>query len=76
MRIKDFINEMTLEWFPNEYGPWVNFNCFDPLFTLSELRIMEKSGIIELDKTRKRFRLTMKATKILWENYDNKEGLL
>ncbi len=61
MKIKDFLLEMDEEWLPNEYGKWIDFDQFDPPFTLSELKQMEKSKIIELSLKNKKFRLTMKA---------------
>ena len=61
MRIDAFVAEMTDEMFPSMVGPWTTFDSFDPPFSYSELKKMERSGIIEMDRVNEKFRLTLKA---------------
>lgn len=62
MSVKDFLAEIPPENFPNEVGPWMAYDMFDPPFLVGQLRDMRKQGMIELDQKNRRFRLTMKAT--------------
>jgi len=64
MKVKDFLEEFSYEDFPSLEGPWIDFDCFDPPFTLTELKTMAKQKIIILNIANKKFCLTMEATKI------------
>lgn len=64
MKAKEFIREFTEEQFPCESGLWVGFDDHDPPFTMIELTVMHRQGIIDMDKPNRRYRLTMKATKL------------
>lgn len=48
--VADFFNEHDHDHFPEEYGPWISEDHFDPKFKRSTLLAMEKSGYIELSK--------------------------
>ena len=67
-KIRNFLVEMLEEQFPQQFGPWIAFDVFDPKWTRKELREMKRNGLIQLDEKNKRFRLTMKATLVneLW----------
>lgn len=64
MTIKEFLNEMDDGYFPEELGIEQDFYFYDPPFTNSELKKMEKSGIIKVNWQDEYFQLTKKATEI------------
>lgn len=70
MSISSFLAEIPTENFPQEFGPWMSYEQFDPQFPSYQLAFMNKSGIVELDEFNKRFRLTLKATKFLQKKHD------
>jgi hypothetical protein len=59
----NFLENFEDDQFPEELGPSIGYADHDPPFTISELRRMQKSGLIVLDEARRTYRLTMKATK-------------
>lgn len=61
MKIAEFLAEFYNEQFPSNVGPWIGFDAHDPPFTLSQMKQMDKAGIIILDIENKQYRLTMKA---------------
>ena len=63
MKIADFVAEFEDEHFPSEVGPSIGVEDHDPPFTLSQLRSMEKRGLILLGADCGTYRLTLKATR-------------
>lgn len=61
MTINEFLANFEKKDFLHEKGPWMSFKSFDPPFKRDELRAMRKQGIIELEESNKRFRLTLWA---------------
>jgi len=64
LKASDFIKEFEEECFPSEKGIWISFEDHDPPFLMRELNAMEKQGIIEIEKAQRRYRFTLKATKL------------
>ena len=61
MKTLDFLENFSEENFPSELGQELNFDWFDPQFTKSELKQMEKTGIIKVNWDKEFFQLTLKA---------------
>jgi len=61
MKQSDFLNEFLESDFPHEKGPWKLEECFDPPYKESDLKQMEKAGLIERESGK--FRLTLQAAK-------------
>lgn len=64
MKAADFVLEFSSHHFPAEHGPWIGLDDHDPPFTKTELRQMERQGVIELQLDNSRYRLTLKASKM------------
>ena len=61
MKTLDFLENFSEEDFPSELGRELNFNWFDPEFTKTELKQMEKAGIIKVNWNKEFFQLTLKS---------------
>jgi hypothetical protein len=65
MKAEEFLSEFDYDQFPQETGPWIGLHYHDPPWKQSELKQMEKHGLIEFNGDRTRYRLTLKATKVI-----------
>jgi hypothetical protein len=63
MKAADFLCEFVADQFPQPVGPWISVDAHDPPWTRSQLKQMERQGLIELNRTDTHYRLTLKATK-------------
>ena len=61
MKINDFLENFSDDDFPSDVGMEIKFDRFDPQFTSSELKQMEKAGIIKVNWNKEFFQLTLKA---------------
>lgn len=68
MKIDDFLENFSEEDFPSDIGREMCFDFFDPQFTKTELKQMEKAGIIKVSWNDEYFQLTMKAAKLRKDN--------
>lgn len=64
MKASDFLAEFSEDEFPSELGVLQFVHDFDPPLKNSELLDMQRQGLIWLSDDWKRFRLTMKATRM------------
>jgi hypothetical protein len=64
MKASEFLKEFDGSQFPDEYGPWIAIDSHDPPFTMSQLKRMEKQGIIVMDTGKTCYKLTLKATEV------------
>lgn len=63
--IKSFFIEHRRYLFPQEFGPWIEEDLFDPRFKRKILETAEQCGYIEIDKTNFQnwyYRFTLKGT--------------
>ena len=59
----DFLANFHDDQMPDDLGPLIRYADIDPPFKISDLRRMQKAGLIVLDESGQVFRLTILATK-------------
>ena len=67
MKPVDFLKNFEPEDFPPlvpNLGQEMKFSWFDPQFTKTELKQMEKAGIVNVNWDKEYFQLTLKAAKL------------
>lgn len=64
MKINEFLEDFEDDDFPSELGKVLTFDCLMPMFTKTQLKQMDKAGIIKVNWEQEYFQLTLKATKL------------
>lgn len=64
MKPSDFLAEFDDVYFPKHYGVWITLDAHDPPFKMDELRSMRRRGLIDLNESEGKYRLTIEATKL------------
>jgi hypothetical protein len=73
MKAADFLADMQDEWFPRQVGPWIGIDAHDPPYTMTQLKQMEKQNVIQFDKERANYRLTLKASALIEDKHHGKD---